>query len=209
MLKYEIFVNEKGEEKVRFEGYEKVHGVFVDKNGYKYFSIPNMKNPSDIFKTFLYSVKDAYDAIKDGDGDVLLISTFFIGNSMSVIRYIDKEYGESLRQQFLDGWKNAQFKYCIRISGGDMYNSLFVTKNYNLLANETSDNLLLFDTEKEAIEEIEKIKTKSKACIEKYNSCTDDAEIDKYLDELMNEHLYYTLLGSRDKELSVAQTVLK
>ena len=209
MLKYEIFVNEKGEEKVRFDGYEKVHGVFTDKNGYKYFSIPNMKNPSNVFKSFLYSVKDAYEAIKDGDGDVILISTFFIGNSMSVIRYIDREYGDSLRKQFLDGWKNPKFKYCIRISGGDMYASLFVTKNYNLSADDISDNLLLFDTEKEAIEEIEKIKTKTKTCIEKYNSCTDDAEIDKYLDELLNEQVYYTLLSNNNKELSVAQTLVR
>ena len=29
MLKYEIFVNEKGEEKVRFDGYKKEYGVTI------------------------------------------------------------------------------------------------------------------------------------------------------------------------------------
>ena len=209
MLKYEIFVNENGEEKVRFDGYKKEYAVSVDENGYKYFSIPNMRNPSNIFKSFLYRIKDAYDAIKDGDGDVLIISTLFIGKSMRVIRYIDREYGESVRQEFLDGWKDTKFKYCIRVTGNNTYISSFVTKDYNLSVDEISDNLLLFDTEKEAIEEIEKIKTKSKTCIEKYNSITDDAEIDKYLDELLNEHLYYILLSNKNKELSVEQTVVR
>lgn len=111
-----------------------VHQISKDTNGYEYYNVPNIYNYRTLFEgkegvilyTFRRMPKDMLTTIREGDGDVITRGIF---GTEQVARYLDREYGESLRQQTLEGWKDTKFGWGLSISsGGFGGNSLISSK---------------------------------------------------------------------------------
>ena len=84
--------------------------------------------------------------------------------SLNVVRYIDRVYGEEIRQKTIDGWKDARFCYGVKFcflnsfSGGRL-----VCKHKDLMGyGDTMADVLTFDTEIEASAFIDEVNKKAK-----------------------------------------------
>lgn len=99
--------------------------IEVDENGKEYFSVDNWIqsepemdefNHGGLAKYLKYSFsgkpKDMVDSVRMGYGDVIHVTNLF-GRIESVLYFLDREYGEILRQKTLEGWKDAVYKYVL------------------------------------------------------------------------------------------------
>lgn len=100
--------------------------IEVDDNGREYFSIDNwiqsdpemdQFNHGSLAKRLKYSFvgkpKDMVDSIANGYGDALYSNNFMGCRLEGVVYYLDREYGEMLREKTLEGWKDAVYKYVL------------------------------------------------------------------------------------------------
>lgn len=127
-MKYEVYVVSEdsskeygpkiGDVRVRFPDIGEDYCTELDENGQRHFGVPNIIRPDSgegrIHRLFIGRIKDAYEAIVQGHGDVIGTSQIFgpLGfRSENVRKYIDREYGEALRQKTLEGWKDAVFGF--------------------------------------------------------------------------------------------------
>ena len=131
--------------------------VHKTSDGHKYFCVDNYIDKSiDLYsKTFINRIGDAVQVVKDGNGDVISVyRSCFGGECISVWYFIDREYGEEMRNKTIEGWKDASFGYAVKfenknsISGG-----YFIDKNLSALlpGQVTKENLLLFNTKDDVI----------------------------------------------------------
>lgn len=124
----------------------------------KYFRVDNELNKS--VKTFLAKsfrgrVKDAYDTIAAGNGDVLKVS--FIGCEQ-VVYFLDRKVGEELREKFLDGWKDTKFGY--RLQFGSKHSLapwLPLNEDNETIFFKNDGKVKYFDSEESAKEYIDKL----------------------------------------------------
>lgn len=111
-------------------------------------------NPHHKFGLFGDLPKDMIECIRNDFGDVIVERTGGISilNSTDVIRFIDRTYGEPLRQKTIEGWKNAKFKFGIKFSFvNSMSAGCPVSKDKTLhMFNEPLEDILSFDSEGEA-----------------------------------------------------------
>ena len=94
--------------------------------GKEYEIVKNPKNPEHEF-SFRGRIKDAIEAVKDGKGD-LVITDLCISNEPpvaagtfyreTVVRFLDREYGEQERRKFLEGIEGIVYKYIIILDNG-------------------------------------------------------------------------------------------
>ena len=141
--------------------------IHRDDNGREYY-YPS--NPHDKDGLFSDRPKDAIECIRNGFGDGLQQSHLFGMNLEHVVRYIDREYGEEIRQKTIEGWKDARFSYGVKFcffnsfSGGRL-----VCKHKNLMGyGDTQDDVLTFSTETEASAFIDEVNKKAKEYHEEY-----------------------------------------
>lgn len=151
MINYELFIGENKEEKVKFNLYDTNYErpVLHDESGNKYFTVPRKLEGDDYF-TFNDRVKDAYDSIKNGIGDVISTNNIFSATFTNVVYFLNREVGEAFKKLFLEGWKDVKFGYCIQHSyiNRFMINHI-ISKNldFNILCNK---DILYFHTQEEA-----------------------------------------------------------
>lgn len=150
--------------------------------GGREFYFPN--NANDDLGLFSKKVKDAYQYIKDGYGDCITKSEFLGITPREVIRFIDREYGESIRQEFLEDWKGVEFDYGIEFSTIDLPSEgRLICKDNNIFTfiNKPED-ILHFNSNKEAEEYIKEVEDISLSLVNEYNSlhnlCTGDRDKD-------------------------------
>lgn len=90
--------------------------VHKDKEGHEYFYVPNFlrKDGDEIVReSFLHKrVGDMVTTIKNGWGDVIEVGHLIV-RTEHVIRFLDREYGEPLRKQSLDGWRGTKFAWAV------------------------------------------------------------------------------------------------
>ena len=152
-MNYEIYF--KNDEKypgnrVRFEnGVD--YCVNTDKEGREYFPVPNiyndMENDRILKQLFVGRIKDAITTIRKGQGDVLSVSNMF-GFAESVYRFVDRIYGEEMRQKTLEGWKNAEFGYSLKFGYlNSMSGSRFINKDYQIMSIFDDQNDYMFFNE--------------------------------------------------------------
>ena len=94
--------------------------------GKEYEIVKNPKNPEHEF-SFRGRIKDAIEAVKDGKGD-LVITDLCISDEPpvaagtfyreTVVRFLDREYGEQERRKFLEGIEGIVYKYIIILDNG-------------------------------------------------------------------------------------------
>lgn len=114
----DIYINRDTQEvEIRFNAQVITRKIWKDEEEREYFSVPNLlNNPAKITnQSFNHRVKDAVDTIRNGDGDVILRLKSF--GLEKVIRYLDRDYGEKVREQFFEGWKNVKFAHIVLASG--------------------------------------------------------------------------------------------
>lgn len=143
--------------------------IYVDDNGYEYFNIDNWINSDpklDIYNcthrqrlSFFDKPKDMLLSVYKGFGDVI-ISNKSYGDGKSVRYYLDREYGEQLRQKTLDEWKNVEFGYAVRDLSGS------IIKADNTIYYKSP--ILYFQTIEQAERYIENLKNSAKNIIDFY-----------------------------------------
>lgn len=144
--------------------------IHVDDDGREYY-YPS--NPNDKFGLFTHRIKDAIECIRNDFGDVLQRRSVYDGMVFeNVIRYIDREHGEQLREQMLEGWKDAEFEYAISIISNSICNTNVLSKDDTVsgMVFMGLKNIKTFETESAAKSYIEKLQIKSKEYFEEYNN---------------------------------------
>lgn len=177
-LKFETYINEKesdneyqpkvGQKMVRIFWRERhMEKCVVQNDEYgEYFMVPNCLNPvnSILASFFTRRIKDAVESIKNGDGDCIETTKFFGFQNMHVHYYLDREVGEKLRQKTIEGFKDAEFFYYIYLGGNfggcylaedESFESFFVSEK----------KVMTFDSDEEAMKEIEKIYSEAEKII--------------------------------------------
>jgi hypothetical protein len=168
-MNYEIYTTEQGEKRVKFEN-GRTHCINQDKNGYEYFSIINTKEDN---KLGLFSgrIKDAVECIREGEGDCLEVINLF-GKSEHVIRFLDRKYGENLRQQSIEGWKDTEFGYSLKFGYKNSFNGSYFIKNDKTILSLWCDNpneYIYFKTKDEAVKYKNDIINEANRFADKYN----------------------------------------
>lgn len=95
----------------------------------------------------------------------------FLGMDLEdVVRYIDRDYGEKVRQETIDGWKDAKFAYGVRFHFKDSFSSgSLITKNETLMSfDNTQDDILVFANEDDASAFIDNVNKKAMEYYERY-----------------------------------------
>ena len=105
------------EVEIRFDNQVIIRKIWQDEFGREFFNVPNLlNNPKRMSnQLFHHRIKDAVDTIRNGDADVISRVDKF--GLETVVRYIDRDYGEKVREQFLEGWKDAKFAHIVLASG--------------------------------------------------------------------------------------------
>lgn len=127
--------------------------VQKDKNGKEYITLPNMRD-SNISKSFSNRIGEAVDEVINGNGDVITSINFLGKSNIRVLYFLDREYGNQLKEKSIDGWKDAKFKWVILKPNAFCYES-YVSENSISVFNKST--AMIFDTEKDALDFIEKM----------------------------------------------------
>lgn len=176
-LKFEIYFNEEepknkyqpkiGQKMARvfWRGRVNKHDIHHDEYG-EYLMVPNYLNPAKSFyaEFFTRRIKDAVESIKNGDGDCIETTKLFGFQNIHVHYYLDREAGEKLRQKTIEAFKDAEFFYYIYLGGNsggcylaydESFESFFLSKK----------KVMTFDSDEEAMKEIEKIYSEAEKII--------------------------------------------
>ena len=221
-MKYEIYVNQEGNKRVRFLDCKRKSGkcidycVNIDEEEREYFPIPNMKNTEELY-LFNDRVQDAIECIRQGDGDVLSVNktgcALFGGNR--VYRFVNREYGEELRYKTIEGWKDTVFGYGLKFgyknsfSGGLLLN----TKNKRFFGQEGEEKLT-FKTKEEAETYKNNILTTVNRLKDRLNilELNNEAKAEKFISKCFKKYgIEVDLLcdGKDECYLDIVQVVIK
>jgi DNA repair exonuclease SbcCD nuclease subunit len=219
-MNYEIYISNDVKyvncsKRVKFENGTN-YCVNTNKEGKEYFAIPNpyINNPenSPIKQLFVGRIKDAITAIREGQGDVLNISGMF-GPAESVYRFIDRQYGEELRQKTIEGWKNTEFGYSLKFGYlNSMSGSRFINKEYQILSLfEDQNSYIFFNTEEEAEQTKQEILLKAQEMFNKWkkveNTDNEKEYLNQYFDESIYAKVWYAMSENEPYKLEVVQAI--
>ena len=87
--------------------------IHTDNQGREYFHLPN-KRDTRVRKSFVNRIADAVDEVVNGDGDAISVVKILGVETMSVLYFLDREYGESLKENSIKGWKDTKFGWAIK-----------------------------------------------------------------------------------------------
>lgn len=143
--------------------------IHTDDDGREYY---HPSNPHDELGLFNGKIKDAVECIRNDFGDAIQQSHLPSFTMYHVVRYIDREYGESIRQQSIEGWKDTVFAYGVKFRFiNSFYDGNLIMKDETLMNPFSGDlysDILRFDTEEEAQRFIDKVNKKAEEYYEEY-----------------------------------------
>lgn len=135
--------------------------ILVNKKGQEFFIVDNwfQSDPeldefnhgylTDIFKySFSHKPEDMITSIRRGYGDVIT-ARYIFGRTESVLYFLDREYGESLRKQTIEGWQQAKFGYVLYLDS--------IALNRNTGSSDYLRKDIFFNSYKDAIKLAERI----------------------------------------------------
>ena len=177
--------------------------IHTDDRYGKYFEVDNELN-NDVDNILKYSftgrVRDAYETIKQGNGDSLITYNIF-GRREAVIYFIDRKIGEEYRKKTLDGWKDTKFGWSIECGNKNSFSGF-------AKLNKKSERVSVFDEDRtpitfESKDEAESYiaylistaKTYAKTLAIKAESMGDGDDLVNCIDEIRTEIMEYTGSG--------------
>ena len=140
--------------------------ILEDEDGREYFEVDNwIDSDPELIEfnyhsrmadkmqlTFSGRISDAVESIRRGYGDVICVKNLPFGiRTEKVLYFLDREYGENLRQKSLEGWKDTIFKYSL------YYNGNLVDKTTLKYAYVRNVSDIYFDSVKEVINLVNRI----------------------------------------------------
>lgn len=140
--------------------------ILEDEDGREYFEVDNwIDSDPELIEfnchsrmadkmrlTFSCRISDAVESIRRGYGDVICVKNLPFGiRTEKVLYFLDREYGENLRQKSLEGWKDTIFKYSL------YYNGNLVDKTTLKYAYVRNVSDIYFDSVKEVINFVNRI----------------------------------------------------
>ena len=139
--------------------------ILKDNKGREYFEVDNWINSDPelvefncrsrmadrLRLRFNGRISDAVESIRRGYGDVICVENLPFGTKREkVLYFLDREYGENLRKESLEGWKNTVFKYTLK------FNSIGVDTALKRSYDTRSDNIF-FNSVEEAKNAVDRI----------------------------------------------------
>lgn len=175
--------------------YNKRRIIEKDSKGREYFTLPNIRVKS-FLKSFTDRIGDAVDEVVNGDGDAIKYETFLGMNFTNVVYFLNREYGEEMKQKSIEGWKDTKFAWVLKICNFHQY-----VKKDGILTYERNDNAIeIFNTEEDALERLSKLTDEAYSCIEKYKG----REVDECFDEFKQDLNERYNLKDNDNETDLA-----
>ena len=163
-------------------------------NNEEYIEVRNHLNTDDkppFNKFFSGRIKDAIETIKNGDADALQVSRFFNIECLNVIHFINREFGEEIRKQSLEGWKDAKFGWVIKFGNKHSMSSPYPLNDKNEMCSPfDSDRPKIFSTREEANAHISSLLDTAKTYVKKYSNMAVDKseeEINKLQNDMFHE----------------------
>lgn len=157
-----------------------------DENGKEYFTLPNMKDGR-ISKSYSNRIGEAVEEVINGNGDVISSTNILGIRNIRVLYFLDREYGNQLKEKSIEGWKDSKFKWVILKPNPFNYES-YVSKNSIPVFDKSE--AMVFDTEKEALKFIEKMYDKAYEFIDHNNST------ENVIKEIQNEYNIKNIMSS-------------
>ncbi len=177
-----------GEVRVRFPEYGEDYCTSKDDKGELYFPVPNAFTDT-AGRTYIGRIKDAYDTVLNGDGDVIQVSHLFGMTMISVAKFVNYDYGKEMRKKFLEGWKDTQFGW--GLEAGNAHSTSGFTAvcedmaTYNrYLSPEKNSPTLYFETEIEAQAKMDEIVRICQSYIDRCKDAPDSDSQKAILDEI-------------------------
>lgn len=179
MFDYKIYTSTKGEKRVRFDNGED-YVIEKTDDGRECYAVPNPYAKGEL-KLFVNRIGDAVNAVKEGYGDEIRISSLF-GGSESVLRYVDRDFGERMRKNSIAFYSDSSFLWGIKLGNKNSFESSF------LLEDDTINSPLeayarakkLFQTKEQTKEHIAFLNQKVEELLNSYHN-SDDKQ--KYYEE--------------------------
>lgn len=130
----------------RLGNIKSIHTIQVDENGYEFY---NVDNPFDEYGLFTDKIKDAILCIRNGYADCIVKS---ILNMFILRKYIDENYGKTLRDKTCEGFKNTKFAYAIKFTWYNSFTNdgIYLSNNNNLLFIDDKEKIMTFDNIEDA-----------------------------------------------------------
>lgn len=172
------------------ESERKIH---VAGNGKEYYNVQNIYHDSGLFTN---RMGDAIRMIKEDHADEISITKVLSFTLIDARRYIDRDYGEKIRQKSIEEAKNVKIAFAIKYNHLNSFETgRLLMKNRTLFAfGDSMDDVKLFDTEEEAKSEIDNIIKKSREYLDLYVSliegpdkCSEKEADDKVYEKLKED----------------------
>lgn len=200
---YDAYGPKKGDIRVKFPELGEDYCTDKDNNGELYFPVPNLLNhPENLAnRVFIGRIKDAYDTVKNGDGDVIQTSNLFGMKMISVIKFVNYDYGAEMRQRFLNGWKDVKFGWGIEAGYPNSFSGFsYVCENmctYNHYLSPAENSVpLYFENEADAQIMLNEINNTCSEYVKEFKKAKSREEQSAILDEVDNKYGYHSVYMS-------------
>lgn len=143
-------------------------GIQRDEEGRQFFYVPNLLNHPEVSilrVLFLNRVKDMVDTVRNGDGDCIY--------SGGVMRYIDREIGEQIRERTLQKWENVTFGFAF------FYETIPISTNGDVCVN--SEPIMSFASEDAARAYLDAVEDEAKRLAAVYAALKTEDEKSDFL----------------------------
>jgi len=210
-MKFEITTNVNGEKIAYFPKLGFSKKIISDDFGNEYFEIfnPYMEKETSIIKYSLFAGQEdiAIKAVRDGFADALLQKkNIFLGqSSLSPVKFINEKYGEQIRKTTIEGWKNAAWKYYIKLSSSSMSSGLPITKE-NKLTFLNESEYLLFDTRDQANQYIDKLQQEFEVIMNAEKPLENEENMEKFFDKHKNS-VFSEMLFAKTRNVNEVFTI--
>ena len=170
-----------------------------DENGHKFGYVPNIfayeiKSEN---KKHRHSIKDMVEHIRNGYADTITISNFFV-TLRHLVRYEDRYYGELIRYQTLQTFKDVKFGYCINVNTSR--DKFAISKENGYCGSWSWKNIMSFESREKAELYIRNINDKIKSLYAKYGNHCPKSELDKLNDIELDALINYDYFMDKDKD---------
>ena len=169
--------------------------VYEDDYDDLYYYPPNTHDKLGLFTD---KIMDALECIRNGYGDMITTDNLFGTRCLRVIRFIDRELGEPIREFSLKGWENTKFAYAIKCSPvNTLGDDMVIAENNKLVPRYQCYNLMKFNTEDDANKYIADLNKRVAGLYKKYKNLKRTGDDDYDFKNIVKPFFYSIHNGDR------------